>query len=162
MRGRNLPVLSMAISLLRPVPHADSCLIPKKPTTPASRYGWRYVPKIATPRRRMPLGRVPLKMDELAVRSACAWKSKIAKCRRPQELVIRHEHVIPIFSFLIAFLRVSFPCLETVSPAAEVSQGRRGMLRNTWRACFASASLGSTSSAVSSSRWAAWISPLRA
>ena len=86
----NLPVLSMGISLPRPVSNTDSGLIPKKPTIPASRHGWRHVPRIATPKRRIPLGRVPMKMDELAVRSACAWNSKIAKCRRPQKLVIRH------------------------------------------------------------------------
>lgn len=38
-----------------------------------------------------------MKMDELAVRSACAWNSKIAKRRRPQELVIRHEQVCCCF-----------------------------------------------------------------
>ena len=83
----------MAGSLSRPVSHADSCLIPKKTTAPASRHAWRHVPRIATPKRRMPLGRVPTKMDELAVRLACAWNSKIAKCRRPPELLIRHEQV---------------------------------------------------------------------
>jgi hypothetical protein len=36
-------------------------------------------------------------MDELAVRSACAWNSKIAKRRRPQELVIRHNQVMLIY-----------------------------------------------------------------
>ena len=34
-----------------------------------------------------------MKMDEPVVRSACAWNSKIAKRRRPQELVIRHKQV---------------------------------------------------------------------
>jgi len=58
-------------------------------------------------------------MDELAVRPACAWNSKIAKCRRSQELVIRHEQAN---EFLRAKLEGSFLVPDDKRPSFTIQQ----------------------------------------
>src|SRR5262249_11368807 len=80
--GREPTNLSMAISLSRPVPNTDSCLIPKKTKIPAARQGGRHIGRLAMPKCRSNGRGVSVRTDETAVRSACAWHGKVAKCRK--------------------------------------------------------------------------------